>query len=55
MNMRVFEGTDLPDDFFAQVKRYLKIEHRDGVDATADAVFARAGPTSYPSRKNDDC
>jgi uncharacterized protein (DUF2267 family) len=37
--MKVFEGTDLPDDFVIQVKRHAKAHYPDRFNAIEDAVF----------------
>jgi hypothetical protein len=37
--MKVFQGTDLPDDFVVQVKRYAKANYPDRLNAIQDAVL----------------
>jgi hypothetical protein len=41
--MKVFEGTDLPDDFVVQVKRYAREKFQDRTKAVPDAVLEILG------------
>jgi hypothetical protein len=49
--MRTFEGTDLPDDFFYQVRRYANQTLHNRQNAVPDAVLAILGrPLTHQER-----